>query len=245
MIKKVTSKFIGKLTVLQKQIITAVILGAVLIMIIAFILAQISANPAISKEKEKKADENSMSHTTQVETVGDKINAQESWRYTMQAQQKKIENEVDVIKEALVKGLNEQKKGEVSPEILHLQNEIERLKAQIIKAPSLPRGESGPESRNLSIKKIKINLANKPEESLKTKDNTIAAGAFARAVLLAGVDASVALNSSSDPRPLLIRLVDHGTLPRKFKSDLKDCHIVASGYDNHPCSLSASLRPTF
>ena len=39
-----------------------------------------------------------------------------------------------------------------------------------------------------------------------------------------------ALQASTDPRPLLVRLVDHGTLPRRFKSDLKDCHLTVAAY---------------
>ena len=65
---------------------------------------------------------------------------------------------------------------------------------------------------------------------MKNKEGTIPAGSFAKAVILSGVDASTALTASVDPRPMLIRLVDHGTLPRRFRSDLQDCHIVASGY---------------
>ena len=63
-----------------------------------------------------------------------------------------------------------------------------------------------------------------------TLENTLPTGAFAKAILLGGVDASTSVSSSSDPRPVLLRVTDHGTLPRKFKSDLKDCHILASSY---------------
>ena len=38
------------------------------------------------------------------------------------------------------------------------------------------------------------------------------------------------MNAASDPRPMLLRLIDHGTLPRRFQSDLKDCHCTASAY---------------
>lgn len=63
-----------------------------------------------------------------------------------------------------------------------------------------------------------------------TLENTLPAGAFAKAILLGGVDASTSVSSSSDPRPVLLRVTDHGTLPRRFKSDLKACHILASSY---------------
>jgi conjugal transfer pilus assembly protein TraB len=70
----------------------------------------------------------------------------------------------------------------------------------------------------------------KPMGEKSTLENTLPAGAFAKAILLGGVDASTSVSSSSDPRPVLLRVTDHGTLPRKFKSDLKACHILASSY---------------
>ena len=81
------------------------------------------------------------------------------------------------------------------------------------------------------LQKISLKLNNAKSNSIKkTQDNTIPAGAFASAVLLGGVDASTSISSSSDPRPVLLRVTDAGTLPRKFKSDLKDCHVLASSY---------------
>lgn len=63
-----------------------------------------------------------------------------------------------------------------------------------------------------------------------TLENTLPAGAFAKAILLGGVDASTSIAAPSDPRPVLLRVTDHGNLPRKFKSDLKACHLLASSY---------------
>ena len=81
------------------------------------------------------------------------------------------------------------------------------------------------------IQKVVLNLREDKKRGLKkTTDNTIPAGAFAKGVLLGGVDASTSIQSSSDPRPVLLRLRDTVTLPRKLKSDLKNCHILASAY---------------
>ncbi len=86
-------------------------------------------------------------------------------------------------------------------------------------------------AKPMGLQKISLKLNNAKSHSIKkTQDNTIPAGAFAQAVLLGGVDASTSINSSSDPRPVLLRITDAGTLPRKFKSDLKNCHILASSY---------------
>lgn len=85
--------------------------------------------------------------------------------------------------------------------------------------------------RSNGIQKITVTLHNaKSRGSLKSIDNTIPAGAFARAVLLGGVDASTSIQASGDPRPVLLRFVDSGTLPRRFKSDLEGCHALAATY---------------
>lgn len=90
---------------------------------------------------------------------------------------------------------------------------------------------SSPPFRSKAVRKISLSLRNaRSNMPLKTVDNTIPAGAFAKAVLLGGVDASASIQASSDPRPALLRIMDPGTLPRKFHSDLKGCHALAACY---------------
>ena len=81
------------------------------------------------------------------------------------------------------------------------------------------------------LQKISLNLSPKSSKGpLKTTDNTVPAGSFAEALLLGGVDASTAIQASSDPRPLLLRLTHPGTLPRQFHSDLEGCHLLAASF---------------
>jgi len=98
--------------------------------------------------------------------------------------------------------------------------------------PSQSSGVSpSPTFRSKGLRKISLALKNaRSSAPLKTVDNTIPAGAFAKAVLLGGVDASVSIQASSDPRPALLRVTDPGTLPRKFRSDLEGCHALAACY---------------
>lgn len=81
------------------------------------------------------------------------------------------------------------------------------------------------------IQRVSLSLANsRAKKNLKTVDNTIPAGAFAQAVLMGGVDASTSIQASSDPRPVLLRVTNPGTLPRRFRSDLYGCHVLAASY---------------
>lgn len=86
--------------------------------------------------------------------------------------------------------------------------------------------------RTSKLKKISLNLQQTrlSDQLLKTTDNNIPAGSFAKAMLLGGVDASTSVQASSDPRPILLRLINPGTLPRRFKSDLEGCHVLAASY---------------
>lgn len=65
---------------------------------------------------------------------------------------------------------------------------------------------------------------------LKNIDNTVPAGSYARAVLTSGVVASTALQASSQPQPIVMRLVDDGHLPRGFKGSLKDTVLIGACY---------------
>lgn len=98
-----------------------------------------------------------------------------------------------------------------------------------LKAPTNSHDVSSAEYSS-GITKVVIELDKDIGKGRSTVDETIPAGAFARAVLIGGVDASTSVQSASDPRPILLRVVDKGTLPRKFKSDLKHCHVLGSSY---------------
>jgi conjugal transfer pilus assembly protein TraB len=51
-----------------------------------------------------------------------------------------------------------------------------------------------------------------------------------RAVLLSGLDAPTGGQAQNNPHPVLLRVLDHAQLPNSFRSDVKDCFILGSGY---------------
>ena len=63
-----------------------------------------------------------------------------------------------------------------------------------------------------------------------TVDTRLPQTTYAKGILLAGVIASTATNSQSDSRPIFLRLVDPGNLPRGWKSKVRDAHLVGSCY---------------
>lgn len=58
----------------------------------------------------------------------------------------------------------------------------------------------------------------------------IPSGAFARAVLLGGLDAPTGGQAQRNPQPVLLRLVDNAVLPNHFRSRIKECFVVGAGY---------------
>jgi len=56
------------------------------------------------------------------------------------------------------------------------------------------------------------------------------AGAFAKAVLLSGLDAPTGGLAKTNPQPVLLRLLDPGTLPNRYRSHIRECFVTAAGY---------------
>lgn len=187
---------------------------------------------------------------TKIESSGTRLPAEELWRYKMEEENKKLLQSVSELKEilkaeqekSLVQNTQEQEFQGPSEQVQVLLTRINELEDQLAQTQNEAQGDyphgayphfgQGGKEAEKGIQRVVLKLA--PKEDIrkvkKTVDNTIPAGTFVSAILFGGVDASTGLNSSADPRPILLRLVGHGTLPRKFQSDLKDCHCIGSAY---------------
>lgn len=124
---------------------------------------------------------------------------------------------------------------ELQTKIAHLEEQVEMSRNNGLPAqhlyPQDGQGEERGEPHGNLIQKVSLGLTENLKHKLpKTVETTIPAGAFAKTVLLSGLDASSSMTASSDPRPMLLRIIDPGTLPRRFQSDLRDCHCTASAY---------------
>lgn len=63
-----------------------------------------------------------------------------------------------------------------------------------------------------------------------TVETCLPAGAFIKALVLGGIDAPTGGAASGNPRPMLLKLVDNGTLPNSFRSRVEACHVIAAAY---------------
>lgn len=53
---------------------------------------------------------------------------------------------------------------------------------------------------------------------------------FTRGIMLGGLDAPTGGNAQSNPHPVLIRLEDNAVLPNRFRSNVRECFVIAAGY---------------
>jgi conjugal transfer pilus assembly protein TraB len=67
-----------------------------------------------------------------------------------------------------------------------------------------------------------------PPKPKKTVKNYIPPGAFAKVVLLNGVDAPTSGQGNSNPIPVLLKIKDMSILPNRYRQDFKECFIIGS-----------------
>jgi len=221
-----------------------------IIIVMGIVLCAVSGLWFNSTKVTKKLPPTSKKHLT---TGTSRIDPQEIWVHDFTVKEKVTQKRLEALEQTLEQLLKlntpkpaEQKIVAVTPAENLKQDlanifqatataNVNELPMQPGLAPEVtPHTITAPKNvfRSTELKKITLNLnrGRNQHKALKTTDNTIPAGTFAEAILLGGVDASTSIQASSDPRPILLRLTDPGTLPRLFKSDLEGCHILAASY---------------
>jgi conjugal transfer pilus assembly protein TraB len=67
-------------------------------------------------------------------------------------------------------------------------------------------------------------------EAIKTTKDYIPSGTFANAVLLSGADTNAGVHGQTDTTPIVMKVLDNGTLPNGAHSRLKGCFVTAASY---------------
>lgn len=198
---------------------------------------------AALSHKESVVEESSKEEPKSLETAASKVNLNEGYWHKVEEENQKLHEEIGALKnlfEEMAKTHAMQAPSDPQETRLEaLESKLEDLQDKLVEAERgalLSAREDGPGPHDAEraaeehgIAKFSLGLGSVTSKR-RTVEAMIPAGAFAKTILLSGLDASSAMNASSDPRPMLLRLIDHGTLPRRFQSDLKDCHCTASAY---------------
>jgi conjugal transfer pilus assembly protein TraB len=211
--------------------------------IFAIIAAILIAQTFFEKEIPNVKKETTKPQPTSIETTTNKVNMDEIWRHKMEEEFTKFREDMEALKtlfQAQLTDKSDQDFAVPSSNLQDIEEKLSQIESRLenknesgvpeLNAPFAPSSQplSG-ETGNL-IQRFSLGLTDNHKRTLKTAETTIPAGAFAKTILLSGIDASSAMTASSDPRPMLLRLVDHGTLPRRFQSDIMDCHCIAGAY---------------
>jgi len=83
-----------------------------------------------------------------------------------------------------------------------------------------------------TAKIVKINFTKKNKTKRPHIRDTIPAGSFGQAVLLSGLDAPTGGMAERNPHPVLLELIDNGSLPNRYRHKVKQCRVVGSGLGN-------------
>jgi len=114
---------------------------------------------------------------------------------------------------------------QLSAQVQELKETIEKLTA------TQPPVIENIREDNISLINAKSDLEPLKEVSntpIKSKENYVPAGAFVKAIMLGGADASAGALGKSNPTPVLLRILEDGTLPNNKHSSLKGCLVTAA-----------------
>lgn len=77
-----------------------------------------------------------------------------------------------------------------------------------------------------------VNLENKRETPKRDEKPVpaLSAGSFFEAILLNGMDAPTSATTQKNPVPTTLRIKTEAMLPNKYRVDIKECFVLASGY---------------
>ena len=206
----------------------------VIFLLIAFVKHRAEKAAAEAPEAERES--------VNIKTTSEAISNDVLWRQSIQEKMKteklkmldKLKNLSDHVDE-----FKEVQKTKDLDKITEFESKLDNLNAkiQVLQEEARRNAVISAQPKEVQVKNLNqfsLGLENSKDSQnykpIKTSDNYIPAGSFAKAILLSGIDVSTSLSAHSDPEPVLIRIADHGTLPRRFKSDLKDCHVIAAAY---------------
>ncbi len=182
---------------------------------------------------------------------GPSIDKKDIWMSQVESQAKLQNQKIETLEKMIVREVGD---GDSPKEVDSLKQEVQVLRDQIKAMTS--GSSSSPSSSNTNdmqqtpwneksdvssssshsgirinrgIQKIVVNLQNKLSKQRNAK-NFLPAGSFAKAALIGSVDANCGVSSTSDPKPVLLRLLEDGKLPNNFTSKLKRCVVVGAAH---------------
>lgn len=213
----------------KKGVIRIVGVGILFLLMIALILSSGVLVTSQEKGPSQKPQKKSLIHSTDMV-----IKPEESFRIRYKEHVKNHDKEISSLKEKMEELKAQLLESQNTPLMAPESKKEEMFTLEDIvgsqegKVGDIIREQVGEKSKPQKIKTHHLNLVKPQSSPMVSVDSFVPAGSFSKIVLLSGVDASCAVTKTTDPRPVLMRLLDEGNLPRGFKSTLKECRILGA-----------------
>lgn len=241
----------------QQWIALGVILGAGLLIIVSMFFFTSSSNTKKALEKDSFEKIDLVNPADKVDQESIWIEETQNQLKTSEDEQQRLQHQLENLSKqnetSTQSQTNLQHQVDVlTQEITSMKKQLEEAKNQQNAEPQNPNAAGFP-NRGLNTRGLRSIPGNSGSNSMqyppavlnhvhvdyvdiaaeaavdeKTVENFVPAGTFAKAVLLSGADASAAVNSQTNPDPMLFRIVDNGTLPNDATSHLKDCLLTSA-----------------
>lgn len=93
-----------------------------------------------------------------------------------------------------------------------------------------PVAEAKPEAPKLRVTGVNLSGKQPVQKRDEKPAPALAAGSFFESVLLNGMDAPTSATTQKNPVPTTLRVKTEAMLPNKYRVDIKECFVLASGY---------------
>lgn len=162
----------------------------------------------------------------QIQTPGTTVQSNEIWMQQMSQESKLQNKKLEVLESIVEKKLLQGDEPDSHQELAKIRQELEALKSQVAQQNQAQQEAHAHKPRRFYLPMIKHTL-NLKQARYKV-GQYIPSGTHAKAVLLTAVDASVGVNVSADPQPVVMRLLGDGALPCDRTTRMKRCHIMGA-----------------
>lgn len=181
---------------------------------------------------------------------GDKINPQDMWMSKVSGENKVFDQRLKYLENLILETKKKEQKTELEKdalrgEVLKLKVELQNLQQKSTVSPLPLKAELAPHKapgdpfvtppklahlRIPSRPPLKELVMGKAKRTVLHVDQAIPAGTTVKAILVSSIDAPCAVYSATDPRPVKLRILDNGHLPKKVQARLKGGLVIATAY---------------
>lgn len=208
--------------------------GAGLMALIAGSMSLMDSQPAQIPATTSSTEQ----QVTNIAAPGAAIDPKDVWMTQSAAQMKQMDD--------VIQGLKQQMSGmqaASSPSANNNQNSIlppippMPVASPLPPLPVLPIPSVQPDAtlevqkpRETGISSFEVSKTEPPPVIENDNSGYVPAGSFVRVALLGGLDAPTGGQAQTNPHPILMRAQDNAFLPNRFRFEIKECLLLASGY---------------